>query len=312
MHRNRPASFWLGAAIFGALCTVALLAPLLAPDDPRLPTGRPLQPPGAGHPLGTNDLGQDVLSQLIYGTRTTLAVAAGITLLSTSLSWVIGLTAGLVRRAEAPLMALTDLVLALPSLPLYLLVLTLVGPSRLHLILALGLLSWPGFARIVRGIAVETRTAPYVEAARALGATAPHLARRHLLPATLAALPTKLILTVRFAVFAEATLAFLGLAAEGTTSWGTMLSWVFADPLLFSRPVWPWLVLPPCLAIAALVLASLWLSEGIAGVPERRRPPRARPVRARPRLASGIAPWRHCHAPRSDGAANATRARYLG
>ncbi len=79
-------------------------------------------------------------------------------------------------------------------------------------------------------------------------------------------LPTKLILTVRFAVFAEATLAFVGLADRSAVSWGGMLSEAFSDPLLFSRPVWPWLVLPPTLAIVSLILATTWLSSGIERV----------------------------------------------
>jgi len=261
--RQSP-SFLVGCGIALAVVAVALLASWLAPHDPRLPTGQPLAPPGDGHLLGTNDLGQDTLSQLIYGARSSLIVAAVVTAASTLLSWLVGLSAGFVRRAEAPLMLLTDLLLALPSLPLYLLTLTLLGPSRRNLIVVLSLLSWPAFARVVRGVVLQTRSAPYVEASRATGATGLHVARRHVLPATLDVLPTKLILTVRFAVFAETTLGFLGLSGGGSTSWGTMLSWAVADPLLFARPAWPWLVLPPALAIMALILATVWLIGGLA------------------------------------------------
>lgn len=250
---------------------VAVLAPVLAPYDPRLSTGPALTTGSADHLLGTNDIGQDTLSQLIYGARTSLMVAVTVAAISTILSWLVGLAAGFFRGAEAPLMALTDLLLALPSIPLYLLIVTLVGPSLLNLTLTLALLSWPAFARIIRSTVIQTRSALYVEAARALGASQIHLARRHLLPSTLTLLPTKLILTVRFAVFAEATLAFLGLVDSGSVSWGAMLSWAFSDPLLFSRPVWPWLVLPPALAIVMLVLATTWLSTGIAEVLAGRR-----------------------------------------
>ncbi len=265
MASRRPPLFWIGCGLLAGFVLVAAAAPRLAPYDPRLPTGPPLSAATRDHLLGTNDLGQDVLSQTIFGARSSLAVAGAVTAISTLLSWLVGLTAGFVRRAEAPLLAAGDLLLALPSIPLYLLVLTLLGPSRLNVILVLALLSWPGFARIVRGIVLQTRSAPYVEASRALGATPLHVARRHLLPATLAILPTKIVLTVRFAVFAEATLAFLGLAASDGISWGLMLSWAFNDPLLFARPVWPWLVLPPTLAIAALVLATVWANPVAVG-----------------------------------------------
>ena len=249
---------WLGCAILAGLTAVAALAPLIAPHDPHLPTGRPLSSPTLDHPLGTNDLGQDVLSQLVYGARSSLLVAGPVTLISTVLSWAVGLAAGVWRRGEGSLMAVTDLLLALPALPLYLLVLALLGPERRNLVLVLGLLSWPAFARVVRGVVVQTRAAPFVEASRAAGGSPFHVARRHLLPVTLDLLPTKLVLTVRFAVTAEATLAFLGLAGSDDPGWGQMLSWAFADPLLFARPVWPWLVLPPALAIVLLVLATVW------------------------------------------------------
>lgn len=260
------------------VAAVAAMAPLLAPHDPRLSTGRPLAPPTREHLLGTNDLGQDVLSQVIHGARSVLIVAGLVTGASTALSWLVGLAAGFVRRAEAPLMLVTDLLLVLPSMPLYFLVLTVLGASRRNLIAVLALLSWPAFARIVRSVVLQTRSAAYVEASRALGAADLSIVRRHVLPATLQVLPTKLVLTVRFAIFGEATLAFLGLGGSGSISWGTMLGWAFADPLLFARPVWPWLVLPPALAIVAVVLATVWVTTdtGDAGGPgSSRRPDRA-------------------------------------
>ena len=243
---------------------VAAIAPLLAPYDPRLPVGAPLAWPSRAHLLGTNDLGQDVLSQLIHGARPSLLAAALVTGTATVLSWVVGLVAGFVRRAEGPLMAATDLLLALPNIPLYLLVLTRLGPSQRNLILVLALLSWPAFARIVRSLVLRTRSAAYVEASRMLGASDGHVLRVHLLPATLQVMPANLVLTARFAIAAEATLAFLGLSGD-QLSWGTMLSWAFADPLLFLRPVWPWLVLPPTLAIVLLVFAVTWVGREIAG-----------------------------------------------
>lgn len=265
--KTRPlALVWLGGALLIGYAIVALFAPVLAPYDPRLPVGPPLASPTPGQPLGTNDLGQDVLSQLISGARSSLLVATLVTLVSTALSWLVGLLAGFFQATEAPLMALTDLLLALPGLPLSLLLLTLIGPDRRTLVLVLALLSWPAFARLVRSVVIGTRGAPFVEASRALGATGPHIALRHILPATRILLPAKLVLTVRFAIFAEATLAFLGLGPANAVSWGLMLNWAFADPLLFNRPVWPWLVLPPTIAITALILATVWVSAAFSSI----------------------------------------------
>lgn len=261
MGNRRGMLFWLGCGLLACLTFIALAAPQIAPHDPAAPTGDPFSPASADHLLGTNDLGQDVLSQLLHGTRTTLLVAATVTALSTALSWLVGLASGFFRPAEAPLMMLTDLLIALPNIPLYVLVLTLLGPSRRNLIVVLAFLSWPVFARIVRSIVLDSRSSAYVEAAIALGATPWHVAWRHLLPSTLAILPSKLVLTVRFAVFAEATLAFLGLASSDAQSWGRMLNLAFSDPMLFLRPEWPWLVLPPTIAIILLLVATAWVSD---------------------------------------------------
>ncbi len=260
---GRPLTFYLGCVILIAAAAVALFASRIAPFDPHLPVGTPLIPPTSAHWLGTNDLGQDQLSQLIYGARTTLMVASVVVAISAVMSWLVGLGAGFFPRAEGVLLTLVDVLLALPSIPLYLLIMSLLGASRWTLVLMLGFLSWPAYARIVRSLVLQTRSAPYIEAARANGASDFWIVRRHILPATLDVLPAKLALTLRFAIFAEATLAFLGLGATGSLSWGTMLSWAFSDPLLFSRGVWPWLVFPPATAIVLLILASVWITGGV-------------------------------------------------
>lgn len=262
-------------AMLALLAAAALSAPLLAPYDPSLPVGAPLLPPGGGHLFGTNDLGQDVWSQWLWGSRASLLIAAVVTLLSTVLSWSVGIAAGMWRWSEAVLMGVTDLLLALPAIPLYLLVVALVGPSQLHLMLTLGLLSWPAFARVVRARVLAVRAEPYVEAARALGASPWRVATRHVAPATLQLLPAKLVLTVRFAIFAEATLGFLGLGNPSTRSWGSMLGWAFSNPVAFVGGAWTWWVLPPALAIVAAVLSTTWLSIGA----ERESRPGQRPQR---------------------------------
>jgi peptide/nickel transport system permease protein len=253
---------WLGMLLMLALAGVALLAPLISPYDPRLSVGPPLSPPSSEHVLGTNDIGQDVLAEWLFAARPTLVVAGLVTVLSTALSWTLGIAAGAWSRAEAGVLGLADLLLALPSLPLFLFVLTLVGPTQPHIIVSLGLLSWPLFARIVRGQVLDIRGAPFVEAARALGATQTRIAVVHILPATLPLLPAKLLLTVRFAVFSESTLAFLGLGDPSVTTWGSMLGWAFAYPLVFSGGAWLWWIVPPAVAIALLVLATAMLARG--------------------------------------------------
>ena len=252
----------LALAVLTALICSALLAPVLATHDPALPSGAPFAPPGPDHLFGTNDIGQDVWSQWVWGARASLLIAAVVTVVSTALSWGIGLAAGLWPRGEAILVGVADLLLALPAVPLYLLVMALIGPGQIHLILVLGLLSWPAFARVVRARVIAVRHEAYVDAARALGADALRVAVYHVAPATLELLPAKLVLTVRFAIFAEATLAFLGLDDPSAPSWGTMLGWAFRNPVAFIDGSWTWWVLPPALAIVAAVLSTTWLATG--------------------------------------------------
>jgi ABC-type dipeptide/oligopeptide/nickel transport system permease subunit len=252
------------------LVGLALLAPTVAPYDPTLSLANPLEPPDAAHLLGTDDIGHDVLSAWLAGARASVLVAIGVTGLATAVAWSLGMVAGLSRRAEGPVLALTDLLLALPPLPLYIVVLTLVGPRQPHVVLTLGLLSWPAFCRVVRAQVIATRGAPHVEAARGLGATWARIAWAHVLPGTLDLLPANLVVTVRLAVFAEATLGFLGLGDPTVTTWGASLGLAFANPLLFSTPAWTWLVVPPALGIALLVLSSAWLGTRLETRPVQR------------------------------------------
>jgi peptide/nickel transport system permease protein len=188
-------------------------------------------------------------------------------------------------------MAITDLLLALPGLPLYVLILTLVGPSQAHVAVLLGLLSWPAFARVVRAQVITVRTAPYIEAVHCLGGTWIRIALHHVMPATLSLLPANLVLTARFAVFAEATLAFLGLGDSASVSWGTLLGLTFANPLLFTTRAWTWLVLPPAFGIAMLIVLASWAGTRLGAPlppPQRTHPeptssasPRMIPVQAR-------------------------------
>ncbi|GIW05957.1 MAG: ABC transporter permease [Dehalococcoidia bacterium] len=246
----------LASVLLGLFVVLGIAGPSLAPHDPRVAIGRPLQPPGGRAVLGTNDIGQDVLSEWLIGARATLIAAIGVTGISTALAWLVGVTAGLWSRAALPLTSLGDLVLALPAIPLYLLILALVGPNQATIVLTLGLLSWPAFARIVQATVREVRQAPYVEAAAALGASPVRVAVHHVVPATFGLLATKVVLTVRFAIFAEASLAFLGLGDPGAKSWGAMLGTAFNYPLLFARGAWLWWMAPPALAIIAVVWAT--------------------------------------------------------
>lgn len=276
-----------GLAVLVLLVILALVGREIVPYDPAAISGPAYQPPSRVHLLGTNDLGQDVLSELLAGVQRSLVVGLSVAVMSTAVAWGVGLVAGFAPWGNL-LMAPADLLLAIPLLPLLLLLVAYVGPGLGGLVAAMGLLIWPAFARVVRTQVLSARERDYVLAAHALGATPLRVLGRHVLPETVPIIVTKFILTARWAILIESNLAFLGLGDPGAESWGIMLSHAFRDPLLFTRGTWLWSALPPAAAIVAAVL-SLGL---VAQLTEAPRPSR-RPsliVRVVPRMSTRAVP----------------------
>lgn len=243
------------ALVLGGIVLSSLLAGVIAPYDPRVISGAPIEAPSSHHRLGTNDLGQDLLSLWLHGARVSLTVGFLVALLSTAASGLVGVLSVSWRPARVPLLALTDALLAIPHLPVIVLIVALLGPGISHLIAALALLGWPAYARVVRAQTLVAVQRDYVEAARALGASGARILRTCLLPEILPLLWTKFLLTVRWAILMEAALALMGLGDPTQISWGTMLNTAFAYPLLFLGNAWVWWALPPALAIAVITLA---------------------------------------------------------
>ncbi len=254
-RRHQYSLALIGTMVLGVLILVALLAGVLSPNNPRAISGRPVSAPSPNHPLGTNDLGQDLLSIWLHGARISLTVGFLVAVLSTLVSGTAGVLSVLWRPAQGSVLALIDMLLAIPHLPLLVLVVALLGPGLWHVIGALTLLGWPAYARVVRSQVMTTMQRDYVDAARALGASSARIVRTCMLPDILPLLWTKFLLTVRWAILMEATLALLGLGDLGQISWGMMLNTAFVYPLLFVGDSWLWWALPPALSIAAITLA---------------------------------------------------------
>ncbi len=254
-RRHQYSLALIGTVVLGMIILVALLAGVLTPNNPREISGRPVGAPSPSHPLGTNDLGQDLLSIWLHGARISLTVGFLVAVLSTFASGTAGVLSVLWRPAQGPVLGFIDMLLAIPHLPLLVLVVALLGPGLLHVIGALTLLGWPAYARVVRSQVMTTMQRDYVEAARALGGSSARIVRTCVWPDILPLLWTKFLLTVRWAILMEATLALLGLGDSGQISWGMMLNSAFAYPLLFVSDAWLWWALPPALSIAAITLA---------------------------------------------------------
>lgn len=271
MTARLPPMFLVGATIVGATALVGLLAPVLAPYEPRAVTGDALERPSADHLLGTNDIGQDLLSGLIWGARSSLlvaVVAAGITVL---VATVVGAGAALVGGWVDRVMGrVLDILLAFPGVPLIVLVTALAGTSRAVIVLVVGLVGWPALARVLRSEVLSLRQRGFVRAARGFGAGPGYVLRRHLVPALGPLLVAGFVEWAATAVFLEAGLAFLGLGDPTAVSWGNTLNRALALPGLYFSGMWPWLVLPAGLAITVVVLGLTFVGVGLEPVFNRR------------------------------------------
>lgn len=264
---------FLGGGAFLVFVLVALAAPLLAPYDPHAFSGQPLERPSPAHPLGTNDAGQDILSELIYGTRISLAVGLGAALGTVALGLLVGAVAGYVGgAADALLMRLVDVMLALPRLPLLILLAAFLGSGLAQTLAIISLLFWPVTARVIRAQVQSQRQRGYVKMARNFGAGPGYVLRRHILPAIAPLIAFGLIAAAGRAVAMEAGLAFLGLGDPTAKSWGLMMRFALNLPGLLLTDRWLWWLLPPGLCITALILALTYLGMGL----EARLQPRLR------------------------------------
>jgi peptide/nickel transport system permease protein len=248
-----------GAALL--LVCACLAAPWLAPFDPvTIDLSLGLQSPSAAHWFGTDELGRDVFSRLLWGGRVSITVTAVVLLVSLMVGLLVGLICGYRGGLVDELgMRLTDFIYALPGIILALALIGALGPSIPALILALSLSGWVRYARLVRSLVLTVKSSEFILAAQSVGATDSHIMHKHLLPALLGPVAVQLSLDAGATVLAIAGLSFLGLGIQPPTpEWGTML--VDARPFMDYAPH---LVLPPGLAIFILVFGSNAFSEGL-------------------------------------------------
>jgi peptide/nickel transport system permease protein len=261
---------WLycGAAILLLLLFAALGAPLIAPYNPlRQDLANDLIAYSADHLLGTDKLGRDILSRTIYGARISLSVGFATVALSAAIGFVTGSIAGYFGGwIDLLLMRLVDILLAFPGILLAIAFTAVLGPGLDHVILALCLIGWTGYARLVRGEIIALREREFIQAARALGGNPKRVILRHLFPNLLAPLMIQATFGLAAAIIAEGSLSFLGLGVEPPTpSWGSMLN----DGRQFLL-VAPHLTTYPGLAIMITVLALNLVGDGLQDRLEKR------------------------------------------
>jgi ABC-type dipeptide/oligopeptide/nickel transport system permease subunit len=273
--RRNPLAM-IGLVLLALIIICGVFASVLAPYDySKQDLNMIKKPAGNGHLLGTDDLGRDVFSRLLYGARISLVVAFFVEIFVVSLGLLVGLTAGFKGgKTDTILMRVTEVMLAFPEILLAILLLGTLGAgsaktevSLMLVILALGLTGWPSLARLVRGQVLSLRKREFVEAARAMGATNSRIILKHILPNLLSPLLVAVTVDVANVVLAEATLSFLGIGIQPPfPSWGRMIS----DALRDYRSD-PRLLICPSIILSLTVLSLNFLGDGLRDALDPRR-----------------------------------------
>jgi peptide/nickel transport system permease protein len=256
-----------GLTIYLVFVLVALFADFLAPNPPLeilfTKAGKLAAnlPPGAEFLLGTTNLGRDIYSQLVHGTRSALAVGFAAAIVVSSVGTLVGLVAGYFGGAvDSLLMRLSDMALSLPFLPFVVVLTGFLGASTSNIVLAVALLLWPNSARVIRSQVLSLRERAYVEAARVTGASSWRILFVHIAPNVLPLSFVYAAIAIGWAIVTEASVSFLGFGDSTSVSWGYMLQDAFSSQAL-SRGQYAWFV-PPGLCIILIVIAGFFISRG--------------------------------------------------
>lgn len=261
-RQNKLAAF--SAVLIALVLLLAVFAPLIAPyGEAEQDVLARLQPPSAAHWFGTDELGRDVLSRILYGSRLSLAIGILPSVISLVIGIVLGLLAGYFGGwADYVIMRLADVMLSVPSLLLAMVVMYTLGSSTVNLFVALSMVGWASVARVVRSQTLSLKESEYVEAAQSIGVSRLNIMRRHILPNCVPSLIVLFTLNVPAAILSESSLSFLGIGAQPpAASWGLMVNQ--SKQFLFTQP---WLALAPCVAIMVVVLAFNFLGDGLRDV----------------------------------------------
>ncbi|MCP2036567.1 ABC-type dipeptide/oligopeptide/nickel transport system ATPase component/ABC-type dipeptide/oligopeptide/nickel transport system permease subunit [Planomicrobium sp. HSC-17F08] len=270
-----------GVAMAAAMILFAVLGPLLIPHDAYQQSGPSFQPPSAGHWLGTNDMGQDILAELAVGARTSLFIGIATAVIATFIGGMIGVLSGYFGGwFETLMMRFIDVVLTLPFLPLMLVIAVYIGPGAFTQILVITLVMWAGKARQIRAQTLSVKGAGPVLAAKSMGAGHFYLFKKHILPGVFPLFIPQFVGAVNAAILLDSSLSFLGMSDPLMKSWGSILYYA-NNRSAFLTEAWMWWIIPPGICIVLVVLAfsfiGYYLEEKVnprlrAYVPARKRP----------------------------------------
>jgi len=262
-HRWRNPIGMIGAVVVLLTVVVAIAAPLIAPYDPDAQGSTRLLPPSGSNIMGTDELGRDTFSRIVFGARVSLQVGIISVFIALLAGAILGVVAGFFGgRIDAWLMRGVDIMFAFPGLVLAIVIAGLLGASRTNAMIAIGLVYAPAFARVIRGSVLSVMSEPYVEAGRVVGATNRRLVQRYVLPNIVAPLIVMTSVYLSSAILSEAALSFLGLGTQPPEpAWGGMLN--LARTYM---EISPWMAIFPGLAIMIVVLGFNFLGDGLRDV----------------------------------------------
>ena len=250
----------VGGVILSFYVVVALLAPIIAPFDVSVAGTEPYLPPSSNHLLGTNDIGQDIFSELLMGTRLSLLVGFTAAAISIIIACIFGVLAGWLGGVfEHILSAICAFFITIPFFPLLIVLSALIQGGPLTTAIILGLLGWPETARILRAQTIHLKEHQYIQDIKAMGAKNIYILTKHILRELFPMIIYRFILRFRSAILAEAALSFLGFGSPVAKSWGNMLFYAQAKNA-FLTDAWLWWLLPPGIALVILVFALVMIS----------------------------------------------------
>lgn len=244
----------VGLVMFAAITLAAIFAPLLAPTALGEQVGGRFGAPSGAWPLGLDDAGQNMITLLLYSTRTTLVVGLGATAVAMIIGTIVGIVAGYVgRRTDGALMRFTDFFLVIPEVPLMMIIAAVWGPGIVKLILVIGLILWTWTARVIRAQTKSVRERVYVKRAKSLGASDWHTVTRHVFPQVAPLLVVNTVLTFAVAVFDETALSFLGLGDPNRPSLGRMIE-LASKANAVTNQAW-WAIFYPGVVVTLIILS---------------------------------------------------------
>jgi peptide/nickel transport system permease protein len=259
---RRRLSATIGLAVLVTIIVVALLAPWIAPYGLHDEVGPVFGHPSWSHPLGLDDGGVDMVTLLMWGARISLVVGFAATLVSMLVGGAVGVLAGYFGRwVDVVLMRITDYFIAIPDVPLMIVVAAIWGPSLFHIIMVIGLLLWTSTARVIRAQVKSVRERVYVQRARSIGAGHVRIIFRHVLPQIAPLLIANTVLTIAVAIFDETALAFLGLGDPSRISLGKVIQNAFQRTAV-SSGAW-WAIVPPGALVALLILSCSLIGQAL-------------------------------------------------